>query len=285
MLASQDRLDEADRLISDIPLDWPTLEGAAVLRSVGEWHAFRGEWKLAADRFGAMLRINQLEGWDVSSLDVLACGAALAEMKDPRDYSIFRSDIIHRFNGTTNPIVAERVVKACMLLPCDRELIEMLGPLKQVAASPLTGPDEQDNAFRSAWQFMSLAMLEYRQGDYALARDLCLRCLACEDPTPSREATAHALLAMCYSRLDQPDQARSELALCRAPIRDKFRNTLDHGNGQQGFWFDWVFARVLLREATAMIEAHPEDPATSTPDRHQTATSADIPARSSPGPL
>ena len=28
---------------------------------------------------------------------------------------------------------------------------------------------------------------------------------------------------------------------------------MDSGTPVQGFWFDWVFARILLREATALI--------------------------------
>jgi hypothetical protein len=27
----------------------------------------------------------------------------------------------------------------------------------------------------------------------------------------------------------------------------------------QGFWFDWVFARILLNEATALIEENPKN--------------------------
>jgi hypothetical protein len=28
------------------------------------------------------------------------------------------------------------------------------------------------------------------------------------------------------------------------------------GNPTQGFWFDWLFARILLNEATALIEGN-----------------------------
>jgi hypothetical protein len=37
----------------------------------------------------------------------------------------------------------------------------------------------------------------------------------------------------------------------------KERHTL--GSPVQGFWFDWAFARVLLREATALMELPESD--------------------------
>jgi hypothetical protein len=36
-------------------------------------------------------------------------------------------------------------------------------------------------------------------------------------------------------------------------IDTKFKNLLDRGSGVQGFWFDWVFAKILLREAKGLI--------------------------------
>jgi hypothetical protein len=37
-------------------------------------------------------------------------------------------------------------------------------------------------------------------------------------------------------------------------IEGKFKNGLDRGTGVQGFWFDWIFARILLGEAMVLIE-------------------------------
>jgi hypothetical protein len=101
---------------------------------------------------------------------------------------------------------------------------------------------------------LSLALMEYRHGDYAKAQELCRRCLAYSDYQAVRVATAHVILAMCCYRLDYFEQARSELALGRDMIQTKFATGLDLGNAAHGFWFDWISARVLLREATETIK-------------------------------
>jgi hypothetical protein len=39
-------------------------------------------------------------------------------------------------------------------------------------------------------------------------------------------------------------------------VEAKFQTGLDHGRAGVGYWFDWVFARHLLQEATALIEGN-----------------------------
>jgi hypothetical protein len=46
-------------------------------------------------------------------------------------------------------------------------------------------------------------------------------------------------------------RARSELAKVRGEIESRV-NELPV-NGGEGYWFDWIFARILLREAVGMI--------------------------------
>ena len=70
----------------------------------------------------------------------------------------------------------------------------------------------------------------------------------------SRLATIHIILALAYHQLGIPAQALSELIQGRTLIDNKFNDGLDAGNGGQGFWFDWVLARILEREAAAMME-------------------------------
>jgi hypothetical protein len=49
------------------------------------------------------------------------------------------------------------------------------------------------------------------------------------------------------------EKAKSELAKARKTIQAS-PQTLQRGNGQLGYWYDWAFARVLLREAEALME-------------------------------
>jgi serine/threonine protein kinase len=248
LLVSQDRLNEADNLLDGISLAQPTVEGAAVFRAVGEWHALENRWKKAADRFGALLRINQLDGWDVCTLDYLECGPSLIELGDIDGYERFRQAAISRFAGTQFP-VADRIVKICLLLPADKKVMDSLNPLTQVTEKSFTDADAAGDIFRASWRAVSLALLEYRRGDYAGAVDWSRRCLAYPENNAPRSATARIILAMSLQHLQQTDEARSELAKGRDAVETKFENALDRGIAEQGFWFDWVFARILLREA------------------------------------
>jgi hypothetical protein len=58
---------------------------------------------------------------------------------------------------------------------------------------------------------------------------------------------------MALYRLGESDAANSELGQARTPIEAKFKATLETGNSGEGFWFDWVLGRILLREATELM--------------------------------
>jgi hypothetical protein len=58
---------------------------------------------------------------------------------------------------------------------------------------------------------------------------------------------------MACRQLGNTTEAAAELAKGRVTIEKKFSDTLDRGEGTRGFWFDWIFARVLLKEATAQV--------------------------------
>ena len=105
-----------------------------------------------------------------------------------------------------------------------------------------------------AGTMLSLALLEYRRGNHARAMDWSRRCVSYPDYQAARVAAAHAILAMCCRQLHQVDEARSELAKARGMIeaQDAAKNVL--GSVTQGFWYDWVSARVLLREAEQNVD-------------------------------
>jgi hypothetical protein len=101
---------------------------------------------------------------------------------------------------------------------------------------------------------VSLALLEYRRGNYIKAMDWCRHCLAYPDYQAARIATARVILAMCFQHLRYFDEARSELAKGREIIENKLMTGLDSNSIAQNSWFDWVSAHVLLREAADLIK-------------------------------
>jgi tetratricopeptide (TPR) repeat protein len=256
LLVNEEKYQEADDVISKVSLSEPTMEGALVVRSVGEWHALENRWKPAAERFNLLLKIDELDGWDTYTLDYLELGPALIEDGDIKGYEEFRRAAIARFTGTTYRVM-DRIVKVSLLLPADKQVINSLLPLAEVARNYFTNQSQGD-IFQAAWRSVSLALLEYRRGNYTKAVEWCQRCLGYAEYNAPRTATAKVILAMSAFRLGRVEEARAELAEAQETIENRFRTGLDRGTGVQGFWFDWVFGRILLKEATALVEERGE---------------------------
>ena len=251
----QEQVLQTDRSLAQATLPPANVASAADYRALGEWHALRKEWRVAAEWFGALLRINQLDDWDVATLDYLARGAALAEIGDKTSYENFRAEAIGRFKGTDIQAAAERIIKISLLQPADGKVLAALAPLTEVAARPFTKGEEGPEiiAFRDAWRAISLALLEYRSGRYAKAIEWCRSSLACRQDIPVRTATARLILAMSFRQERGHETAISELEQARNILESGFEDGLKHGRWDRGLWFDWVFARVLLREASELL--------------------------------
>jgi len=134
---SQDHFEEADKNVPEISDAPPSLESAAVFRSLGEWHALNGRYDIAADRFAALSQVNQYDSWNVVTADILAQAAVLAEQGNSADYERFRESTVKQFATTSIPDVAERVIKATLLLPAKNSFFSKLEPLAKVSLPKL----------------------------------------------------------------------------------------------------------------------------------------------------
>ncbi len=255
LLVSREKYQEANELLNSVSFLQPSLEGAAVLRSLGEWHACAGRWAPAADCFCQLLTVDQLDGWDVETLDCLECGAVLAEMGDSTRYNQFRLEAVKRLGDPASP-ATDRIVKISLLMPADASLIQTLKPLADVTLQQFKSAitNSQDGDFRASWQCISLALMDYRQGNYQQASTWCHRCLAYPEFNAPRAATAHVILAMASWKMHDFSVADSEYRLGRSAIEAKFTAGMDRGGAINGFWFDWLFARVLMQEAQGLFD-------------------------------
>jgi serine/threonine protein kinase len=261
LLVEQNRFEEADLLVAGIPSSETAMVGEAVFGPLGDRAALEGRWRRATDCFSALVRVDRFETSEISTLDHTKCAVALIELGDNHAYESFRREAIKQFAGTTDPIVAERTFKNCLLLPADADMLASLAPLADIAAKSFPkDPAPEKGPWFMPWRCLSLALMEYRRGDYTDAMAWCDRCLTYTDDCPPRTATIHAILAMSYYQLGQIDNAHSELAQSRELIDEKFKTGLDLGGGVAGSWFDWVLGRILEREATADIENPPKSP-------------------------
>jgi serine/threonine protein kinase len=253
LLVSQDRFEQADALLTDVSVTQPTLEGAAVFRAVGEWHVVENRWKQAADRFAVLCRIDQLDGRDVSTLDSLRQGPVLIEGADLSGYERFRDEVIARY-ATTTAEVGDRIVKISLLRPATEPVLQALRPYADATAKAFANAESSGDVFMAAWRSVSLALWEYRSGNYLKAVQWAQRCLDYPETNAPRTATARIILALAFQQLGRGKEAQLALNESRDLFGSKAKTHLERGTPVQGFWFDWLFARILLHEAKALIE-------------------------------
>jgi eukaryotic-like serine/threonine-protein kinase len=192
----------------------------------------------------------------VGTLDYLRYGPALVEQGDTQGYEKFRQATVAHFTRGTYPF-ADRIIKISLLLPANHDLLKSLRIIADASAPSSTNAVvSDDDIFLAAWRSVSLGLMEYRSGNYVEAAEWCNRCLSYPEHITPRTETARVILAMASFRLGKTSDARSELAQARQVIEAKYQNQLERGSPMQGFWFDWAFARILLREAEGLIPAN-----------------------------
>ena len=249
------RNQEADDMVENILKIQPSLEAENVLRTLGSWHALNGRWDRAANRFTLLLQADQSDRSLMISSDLLLAGPIQIERGDQQGYEHFRKAAIARFKGTSNPIDAERTLKISLLLPADAGIMKSLDSFNDVAVSSFA--HEKEDVIMTPWRYVSVALMAYRQDDVPNSIYWCQKCLAYPMSNVARNATAHVILAMAFFKEGKFDSANSELTQGRNMINSAFVEGLPEGNGLNGWWYDWLFARILLREADGLIQNQP----------------------------
>ncbi|MBN2164594.1 MAG: serine/threonine protein kinase [Pontiellaceae bacterium] len=250
-LIGREQMKEADNLVESITSELtPSLETEEVLRELGEWHVLQGRWAQAAERFDLLLKVDIMDNsWAITE-DLLKAGPILIERGDYLGYEKFREAAIARYKGTEDPVFAERTLKISLLLPADQHIMEELQPFADLAAGTIQEPVTN---IMQAWRCISLALSAYRNEDYPSAELWCERSRSLRAFNPARNATSRVIQAMAYDRQGNKELARTTLEPGRKMIDEHIANNFDMGDGSYGFWFDWLFARILLREADTLI--------------------------------
>jgi serine/threonine protein kinase len=254
VFVSQEKYEQAAKLLDEVktPPPKPSLDGVSAYRSVGEWLALQRRWGEAAERYSALMEIDKLDKWGPVTLDYQACGVVLVESGEAVRYERFCEATIDSFATIANGDAAGRILKTCLLKPVDKNLMAQLQPMADVAEkyyAPMPAENFPD------WAAVHLSLWKYRHGDYDQADEWCRRELngRVKGSGHALEATLRVILALACQQRGQADEARNELAQGRRFVEDKFQQGLDRGDEGTGLWYDWVFARILLREADALI--------------------------------
>jgi tetratricopeptide (TPR) repeat protein len=249
---SQNKFEDANEIldrISTLPTQ-PSFDGVVAYRRVGEWLALQQRWAEAADRYTALMEIDKLDAWQVVTLDYQACGVVLAECGDRERYNRFCRAAIERFRNSRNGDMIGRVLKSCLLMPHDPALMEELRMMAGTVDSyfrPI--PSERF----PLWPTIYMGLWEYRNGDIEAAKEWSRRGIERGGHVPALNATVRCIQAMADYRQGQINEATEQLALVRRTVDARFEAGLQPGD-VLGSWYDWLFARILLREAASLIE-------------------------------
>jgi hypothetical protein len=252
VFVSQEKFEEADKLLDEVktPPPKPSFDGVSAYRSVGEWLALQGRWTEAAGKYSALMEIDKLDKWNAVTLDYQACGVVLMESGGFDRYRRFCESTVDKFAGTTNWDAAGRILKTCLLLPPDKDLMKQMQPFGDAAEKLLASLDSKGFP---GWAAIPASLWRYRLGDYERATNWCHYGLNENDKTSARDASLRLILAMSDYQTGETGEARSQLALARESIDSKFQSGLAQGNSSDGYWYDWAFAQILLREANTLI--------------------------------
>jgi serine/threonine protein kinase/Flp pilus assembly protein TadD len=153
--------------------------------------------------------------------------------------------MLDRFGRATDPVIAERTAKACLLLP--------LGAPEQEAACDLADRAvamSQDH-WVQPWAEVTKALADYRRGRFAEAVARAGGCLPRGRAPWNREIPAYLVRAMTLSRLGRRDDARADLAVAADIYRTRAAHPGSLAPG--GDWHDRVICEVLRREAEALL--------------------------------
>ncbi|MCB1129737.1 MAG: serine/threonine protein kinase [Verrucomicrobiae bacterium] len=264
LLLSEGKTDEADERLRMTPLSSIQLtpQSSAVLRSLGNWNALRGRWEQAAECFRMLLKadtMNEAENL-VSSLDLVAIGSALVESGRPDEYVDFSRWATARFSEDPSVLDVSRLLHSVLLVPLPDDLLASMDDLKlpletsEFDKRRLTEGWEQESAI---WRAFGLALLEYRQGNNRKARSWADVGLSFGASRAYINTALEPVHAMASFRLGDVEGARATLAKTRKQIDEAFAPDLPAAyeplGKYQGYWWDWIIARILFREAEALV--------------------------------
>jgi tetratricopeptide (TPR) repeat protein len=217
-----------------------------LMHSRGEQFARHARWQEAIAEFSKAVELAPDEHDAYHALSPM-----LVQVGDLDGYKRHRSAVLDRFGGTTDPLVAERMAKDCLILPSSEAELTRISKLADSAVA--RGPNHWALPF---FQFAK-GLAEYRQGQFSSAAELMQKVLATRG-IPFREAQAQLVLAMANNQLQKHEAARAALLKGVEIVETKLPRleSSDLGDG----WNDVLIAHALLREARALIEGNRTGP-------------------------
>jgi tRNA A-37 threonylcarbamoyl transferase component Bud32 len=236
---------KAEQLVAKTP---PRAEGAVLYQTFGVLHASHKEWQEAITNF-----TTEMEVEPSNQNAYLYLAPLLVQAGDLEGYHRLRGKILRQFAGETNPMIAERMTKGCLLLPPPASDLPAIQKLADTAAA--AGPGH------SLWPYFQFAcgLNEYRQGRFESATNWLEKVAANTNvlQVPYLGAQVHLVLAMARHRLHQFWPARG--ALSYGCWWAEISQPKSESSGLGNYVNDWMATQILMAEARALIETPGQD--------------------------
>jgi tetratricopeptide (TPR) repeat protein/serine/threonine protein kinase len=206
----------------------------------GDAYACLGRWNEAAGDYQSSVK---LDPGDPDVWRMLACAHLANENQSA--YQVACQELMNRFSGTDDPIIAECVAKTCALASPAVVDMNAVAKLADRAVSHNEHPYLR-------YFVMAKGMVEFRAGRDAEACQWLDR--FAPDPRGSQiDAGAFAVQAMACFRLGESGRAKSLAENARAILREKMADLSKGQTYSPGDWFDWIGAAALYREAELLL--------------------------------
>ena len=252
-LLDQGRIDEADALRKDYPLSSiePSLEAAAVFRSLGDWNSEHGRWDQAIQCYRLLRQANRQDSPQkiLQGDDLMAIAAGLM-IQDEAEYLAFRDEVMARYAPADGQQKAEHLLKVCLIHPADAVLLDQLRRDVDTMGDPRTTPCP-------AWSALSLSLYHLRSGNGEETLKACEIGFTSPERKSSCVASLEAVAAMIHEKMGNLDPARAALTRARDLATSCDGKDFSQGKPIRPYWFDWAIAQILIKEAGHRIEGTP----------------------------
>jgi tetratricopeptide (TPR) repeat protein len=207
-----------------------------------DWNAMRGHWAEALD--GMLKRI---EGHPQDHFPWYQTAFLYARSGDLAGYRRHCREVLTRFGDTRDPVICERIAKACLLVPGAPD--DAQRPRQLADRAIALAPQHESLAYFELAQ----GLAEYRAGEFARACAALERCLADQNRMGLYGvALAKLLTAMC--RFQQGDAEEARPLLVKAT---RYCDSLPQtSNGQLLYlsdWHDGIAVDLIRREAEELF--------------------------------
>ena len=231
MLLSQGLFDQAEEIMRDVPPIIP--QSSSIYFALGNLHGRRDQWRRAITNFNASVQVDPTNHYGYQYLAPL-----LIKIDDLDAYADLRRRILLEFGKSSDPTTAERMAKACMIVPPPKADLDALARMADVAIA--AGPQAE---YWPYYEFVK-GLAEYRQGHFAAAGEWSQKVIAAGGDA-TRLVQAYAVLAMAQFQQHQAERAHATLGLAREVAGRKYEGPN---------WQDGITGEALLREAEALIQ-------------------------------